>query len=134
MEMNIQFPGGLRVDAISDDGVVVPTDQLPEGGGEGAAPEPYIHFLASIGTCAGIYVLKFCKSHDLPTEGIHLVQRMKYDEQARRMAGIDIEVHVPRTFPEGKIKALARSAGLCPVKKTILDPPQFEISAVVDGP
>ncbi|MBL6974778.1 MAG: OsmC family protein [Deltaproteobacteria bacterium] len=132
MEFNIQFSGGLRVDAITDKGRVIGTDQDPEFGGEGSAPEPYTLFMASLGTCAGVYVLKFCKSHDLPVEGIHLVQRSTYDEQKRRMASFDIEVHVPASFPEKYRKALARSANLCAVKKTILDPPDFEVTTVVD--
>lgn len=132
MEFNIQFPGGLRVDAITDKGVVIPTDQIPDNGGEGSAPEPFMLFLASIGTCAGIYVLKFCQSHSLPTRGIHLVERTRYDEAAKRMAGIDIEVHVPDSFPEKYRKALARSANLCAVKKTILDVPEFAVTTVVD--
>ena len=31
------------------------------GGGQGSAPTPFATFLASMGTCAGIYVLGFCK-------------------------------------------------------------------------
>ncbi len=74
MEMTITFPGGSRVDA-SFDSFTVPTDQPPAGGGEGSAPTPFAVFLSSIGTCAGIYVLGFCKNHGLPTEGIRIVER-----------------------------------------------------------
>ncbi|NOZ01966.1 MAG: osmotically inducible protein C [Deltaproteobacteria bacterium] len=132
MEMNIQFTGGLRVDAVTEGGTIIPTDQSPESGGEGSAPEPYQLFMASIGTCAGIYVLKFCLNHGLPTDGIRLVQHSLYDEEKHRMAEINIEVHVPDSFPEKYRKALARSANLCAVKKTILDPPEFDVKTVVD--
>jgi len=56
MEMIIDFPGGARVDAHFGP-YTVATDQPPAGGGEGSAPTPFAVFLASLGTCAGIYVL-----------------------------------------------------------------------------
>ena len=73
MEMIIDFPGGARVDAHFGPYTVM-TDQ-PSMGMPGSAPTPFAVFLASLGTCAGIYVLGFCKQRGLPTEGIRIVQR-----------------------------------------------------------
>ena len=64
MEMVIDFPGGARVDAHFGPHTVN-TDQSPRGGGEGSAPEPFALFLASLGTCAGVYVLNFCRQRGL---------------------------------------------------------------------
>jgi len=64
MEMMIDFPGGARVDAHFGD-LTLKTDQPPAGGGEGSAPSPFDTFLASIGTCAGIYVLGFCRQRGI---------------------------------------------------------------------
>ena len=52
MEMEITFPGGARVDA-NFGGFTIKTDQPPVA----SAPTPFATFLASIGTCPGIYVL-----------------------------------------------------------------------------
>ena len=71
MEMIIDFPGGARVDAHFGPYTVY-TDQPPQGGGEGSAPTPFALFLASMGTCAGIYVLGFCKQRGLSTDGIRI--------------------------------------------------------------
>jgi len=40
---------------------------------------------------------------------------------------------VPPTFPEKYLKALVRSAELCAVKRAITNPPEFAVSAVVEG-
>ena len=61
MEMEITFSGGARVDAHFGS-FTIETDQSPLGGGEGSAPTPFATFLASLGTCAGIYVLSFFKA------------------------------------------------------------------------
>lgn len=122
MEMIIDFPGGARVDAHFGP-FTVKTDQPPAS----TAPSPFDTFLASIGTCAGIYVLGFCQQRGLSTEGIRLIQRMYRDSSSGMVSKIDLEIHVPPTFPEKYLPSLVRSAELCAVKKHIERPPTFDI-------
>jgi len=125
-EFKITFEGGLKVRA--DTGKFqIDTDQDPKSGGEGTAPEPFTLFLASIGACAGVYVLSFCKQHNIPLDGIHLRQLMHYDEQKGKLTRIEIIVHVPDSVPRKYKEALRRCADLCAVKKAILEPPEFEV-------
>jgi len=126
MEMLIDFPGGDRVDAHFGPYTVM-TDQPPAGGGLASVPTPYSLFLASLGTCAGIYVLGFCKQRNLPTEGIKLIQRMTSNRATGRTEQIDLEIQVPPEFPEKYYQALVRSAEQCKVKQAIDDPPKFNV-------
>ncbi len=126
MEMVIDFPGGARVDAHFGP-YTVKTDQPPMGGGEGSAPTPFAVFLASIGTCAGIYVLGFCRQRGLDATGIRIVQRMHSNPFTGMVGKIDLEIQVPPTFPQKYHAALVRSAEQCAVKKHFENPPQFEI-------
>ncbi|HLE14951.1 MAG TPA: OsmC family protein [Anaerolineales bacterium] len=126
MEMIIDFPGGARVDAHFDT-FTVKTDQPPQGGGESSAPTPFAVFLASIGACAGIYVLGFCKQRGLPTDGIRIVQRTHSDIATGMVGQIDVEIQVPPSFPEKYLPSLVRSAELCAVKKHLERPPQFNV-------
>ena len=129
MEMVIDFPGGARVDAHFGPYSVY-TDQPPAGGGDGSAPTPFAVFLASIGTCAGIYVLGFCRQRGIPTDGIRIVQRMFSDPRNYGMLDkIQLEIQVPSDFPEKYRPSLVRSAEMCAVKKHFEQPPQFEILA-----
>lgn len=130
MEMRISFPGGKKVDAELGQ-QVIRTDQRVAGGGEGSAPEPYALFLASLGTCAGVYVLGFCQSRGLPTEGIELVQTNTFDPETRRLARVAIDIQVPPSFPEKYLDALKRVANRCAVKKALMDPPELEINSTV---
>ncbi|HMD87943.1 MAG TPA: OsmC family protein [Anaerolineaceae bacterium] len=129
MEMSIDFPGGKRVDAHFD-GFTVQTDQ-PKPGGDNSAPSPFQLFLASLGTCAGIYVLGFCRQRNLSTDGIRLVQRMTTNPANGMVASIEIEIQVPPTFPANYYDALVRSAEQCKVKKTIDNPPSFVVRTQV---
>lgn len=129
MEMIINFPGGVKVDAHYG-GMTIRTDQSPPRG-EGSAPEPFATFLASIGTCAGIYVLGFCQQRGIDTEGIQIVQRMVPGAQMGLIGKIELEIQVPPDFPEKYHAALINSASKCLVKRHLENPPEFEIHTEV---
>ena len=128
MEMVIDFPGGSRVDAHF--GLfTVKTDQPPAA----TAPSPFEIFLASIGTCAGLYVLGFCTQRNLPTEGIRIVERINHSPISGMVETIGLEIQVPPGFPEKYRDALIRSASLCAVKEHLEKPPRFEIITSVSA-
>ncbi len=129
MEMIIDFPGGSRVDAHFGN-MTVATDQPPVA----SAPTPFATFLASIGTCAGIYVLGFCQQRNLPTDGIRIVERVHSNPYNGMVEKIDLDILVPPTFPEKYRDSLVRSAELCAVKKHLEKPPKFEIVTKVTEP
>jgi putative redox protein len=130
MDMIISFPGGVRVNAEFG-GYTVQTDQPPQGGGEGSAPTPFALFLSSIGTCAGIYVLGFCKQRGLSTEGVRIVQQAERDPKTGLVGTIRLNIEVPPSFPEKYYDALIRAADQCAVKKHLEHPPQFDVKTVV---
>lgn len=122
MEMEITFPGGARVDA-NFGGMTVRTDQPPAA----TAATPFATFLASIGTCAGIYVLGFCRQRGIPTDGIRIVQRMQSDPFTGMIAQIDLDIQLPPDFPEKYKAAVIRAADQCAVKKHLEKPPHFNV-------
>lgn len=133
MEIKITFPGRKKVDAEMN-GYVIRTDQPVKYGGDASAPSPFDYFLASIGTCAGIYVLSFCEERKIPSEGISLVQRLEYGEKETGKKFIEkivIEITVPPSFPEKYRKTLIKVADQCAVKKAIMNPPKFEVKTQV---
>lgn len=129
--MIVTFPGGRRVTAAVGD-FEITTDQSPDHGGEGSAPEPYTLFLASLATCAGVYVSGFCARRDIPYDAIRLEADWRRDE-AGRLAEMCLDIVVPADFPARYTDALVRAAGQCAVKKTLDDPPAFTIRTVTEG-
>ena len=126
MEMLINFPGGLKVNATFGSHTVY-TDQPGANGSTGSAPTPFATFLASVGTCAGVYVLGFCKQRGISTEGIQIIQRMESNPFTGMIDRINLEIQVPAEFPEKYKEALVRVAGQCAVKKLFENPPDFNI-------
>lgn len=124
--MEITFEGGKVVTAHSH-GHVIKTDQPVSSGGQNSAPSPFELFLASIGTCAGIYVKSFCENRKIPTNDIRIVQSTEYDDESGLPTNIKLDIKLPADFPKKYKDALISVAELCKVKKTIASPPVFEI-------
>jgi putative redox protein len=130
MEIIVDFPGGSKVDAHWGS-FTVATDQPADHGGQDSAPTPFEMFLASIATCAGFYVLGFCKMRGISPEGIRLIQRIEQDSATKMVRKIYQEIQLPAGFPEQYISAVKRAADSCLVKKHLEAPPAFEISTIV---
>ena len=125
-DIEVTFPGGKRVDAQVGE-FVVRTDQPVDAGGAGSAVAPFDLFLASIATCAGIYVLGFCQARGLRVEGISLRQHVDVDATTKLPTHIRLELVLPATFPERYRAAIVRAAEGCKVKKTIAAAPVIEV-------
>ena len=128
-EMIIRFPGNKKVVAEFD-GFAVATDQPVEAGGDGGAPAPFDLFLASLGTCAGIFVLSFCRKRAIPTDGLEIRQTTEWDPEKHLAAKITLEISLPANFPEKYRDSLVKAAELCTVKRHLLEPPRIEVRTV----
>ena len=125
--MEIGFPGGVAVSARFR-GHEIRTDQPPRAGGEGAAPPPFDLFLASIGTCAGFYALRFCQSRGIDTGGLGATLEPVRDAATGRIGTIRIELTLPPGFPQRYRKPILRAIDQCAVKRHLVEPPAVEVT------
>ncbi len=126
MLMEISFPGGMGVDSHFK-GHTIHTDQPEASGGQDSGPAPFDLFLASIGTCAGFYVARFCEQRQIATEGLRVTLEPIRNPERHRLGKIRIEVRLPAGFPEKYRAAVVRAVDQCAVKRHILEPPEFEV-------
>ncbi len=124
--MKITFPGGVAVNAEFD-GFTVKSDQPVRAGGEGAEPSPFDLFLASLGTCAGFFALRFCQQRELATLGLGLSLDVERDPEKKLPSKVRIVINLPEDFPEKYRSAIIRATDQCAVKRSIADPPEFEV-------
>ncbi len=130
--MDIYFEGNKKV--VADyKGFKIVTDQPVRAGGDGSAPAPFDLFLASLGTCAGIYVKGFCDQRGISTDGIRLVQEMQQDPESRMISELKITIFLPPSFPERYKAAVINAANLCAVKRHIHNPPVMIVDAVIES-
>jgi len=127
--MEIYFAGNKKVFADIND-FTIKTDQNQRSGGDGEFPEPFTMFLASLGTCAGIYTKVFCEQRGIPTDNVKLTQDQTYDPVKKMIGEIDIKIHVPADFPEKYEQALVQTASLCAVKKHLKEDINIQVNLV----
>ena len=126
MEFEIYFEGAKKINAKVGERIIK-TDQPVQAGGDGSAPEPFTLFLASIGTCAGIYVKSFCDQRGIPSNGIKIIQSLNYNQSIRLIDKINLDIKLPADFPDKYKNAVINAANLCAVKKYLQNPPQIEV-------
>ena len=129
MDMQIYFPGGKRV--YADFGAhTVKTDQPVQGGGDASAPTPFELFLASIGTCAGIYALGFMQQRGIDPAGSKITMHTHRNPEAGLIDKIDLELTTPPGFPEKYRDAVIKAMELCTVKKHLAQPPSVTVTTI----
>ncbi len=127
--MEIYFNKNKQVFAEVN-GHTIKTDQAKQSGGDGEFPEPFIMFLASLGTCAGIYVKSFCDQRGIDSTNIRLKQAQNFNPIKKIIDQIEIQIEIPHDFPEKYEKALIHTASLCAVKKHMKEDIEVEVKAI----
>lgn len=131
MKIEITLDSNKKVTAHYPDGLALHTDQPTADGGDGSAPSPFACFLGAIGTCAGVYVMEFCRARNIPSDTITLTQQVGFavDEHGKhKLTDVGLTINLPPEFPEKYRDAIVRTAGMCSVKKAIMHPPEFSIN------
>lgn len=131
MEMKIYFPGEGKQVYADFKGFTHKTDQPVHAGGAGSAPTPFDLFLASMGTCAGVYVLGFCQNRGIDASGIELSQQLEMDMNTKMVRKISMDIKLPPDFPEKYKSAVIQAAQLCAVKKHLENPPEISVTATI---
>lgn len=129
MPMEMRFPGGVAVEALHA-GLTIRTDQPVKAGGGGTAPAPFDLFLASIGTCAGFYALRFCQERQIATDDLAVTMDWERSPETKLITRIRIDVKLPAAFPEKYRAAILRAVDQCAVKRHLFEPPKIEVLAV----
>jgi ribosomal protein S12 methylthiotransferase accessory factor len=127
--MEIRLVGGQKV--YSDyKGFKIHTDQSAKDGGDNSAPTPSDLFFASLGTCAGLYALRFCENRKINTEKLRISLEFQSHPKTHMVEKIRFIINLPPDFPEKYTSALIKSMNLCYVKKHLEQPPGFEFDVI----
>ncbi|MBT8329886.1 MAG: osmotically inducible protein OsmC [Desulfofustis sp.] len=128
-EIEVTFPGNLKVEAAVGDFTVV-TDQPEKSGGDNTAPSPTEYFLVSIANCSAYFALKFCRTRDIDYSNMRLKMGYDWDRDQKRYPKLSIELALPEGFPDKYRAAIVKAMDQCVVKQHLHNPPEFEITLI----
>ena len=129
MEIRVNFLNNLRLEAKFDD-FTITTDQPIRYKGDGTAPSPFDHFLASSALCAAYFAKVYCLSRNIPTDDIQVSQNNILDPENRYNQTFQIHVELPSSISERDRAGILRSIDRCTVKKVIQQSPTFNVIPV----
>jgi uncharacterized OsmC-like protein len=132
MKYDIFFGDGKKV-ITTTRGFTINTDQPEEDGGANSASTPFELFFASIGTCAGFYVLSFCQARSIPADKLRMTLDVLRNQTTHLVEKVVIEILLPPGFPEKYKDAVVRAAESCSVKKQVSDRLAIAVSARYAG-
>ena len=126
MKLEVNLENGFLFKALCGKHEVM-TDQPEKEDGTDQAMTPAELFIASLGTCIGVFAVRFCKRHNLPTEGMKVLMDWTVVKDPVRVGSIKAELHYPHNIPETERKGLLRMAEACFVHETILHKPDIVV-------
>ncbi|KKR31818.1 MAG: hypothetical protein UT63_C0059G0001 [Candidatus Gottesmanbacteria bacterium GW2011_GWC2_39_8] len=126
MEMTISYKEGEKFIA-SCRGHEITIDQPLDNGGKDEGPTPPELFIASLGSCIGVYVLAYCKNAKINTEGMAINVKWEKAKDPDRIGTIKVDIKLPEDVGKRKA-ALLKVAEHCLVHNTITHLPIIEIT------
>jgi uncharacterized OsmC-like protein len=105
----------------------VTCDMAVSEGGQDHGPHPSELLVGALGACIGKAIARYCQTIQCPSEGITLYLAYQFADNPRRVAGITIDLELPKGFPEDRKKAIRNIIHQCPVHNTLKNPPEIDL-------
>jgi len=124
MEITVRHIGDGQFEAEARGHHVICDQPLDNGGyDEGMTPPEFL--LASLGTCAGFYVVQYLNAHSLQCPGLEIKVAAEKATQPARLGCFRIEIFAP-SLDQRHEEGVSRAVHKCLIHNTLLNPPQIE--------
>ncbi len=127
MEMTVNYTGGMQFVAEVR-GHAVTIDLPPAQKGRDTGPTPPELFIASLGSCIGVYVVGYLRAQELPCEGIRVDVTWEDEKSPARIGRITADIHLPDGISPEQAQMALKAAELCKIHNTLHQKPEVCIS------
>jgi uncharacterized OsmC-like protein len=124
--MKIEYKGGTKFSGYSR-GHSIAIDLPEEMGGSDTGLMPGELLLASLGTCMGVYITRYCKTAGIDCEGMTIDLSSERAEDPARIGSIRAMVKIPGGVPEDRRTAVIKVAEHCLIHETLRNAPELTI-------
>ena len=126
-ELSVSYDGGIGF-TVAARGHRVKIDLPVNKGGRDEGITPPEAFMASLGSCIGVYVARYCENAKLDTSGMRVVMTWNLSEDKTKIVDIKAKISLPKAQVGQRAKAVLEAARRCLVHNTILSMPHIDLS------
>ena len=126
MNARVKFSGGKKF-TMKVRGHEIVAD-LPESkGGEDSAPTPPELFMASLGTCMGVYAAGYLRTAEFDPEGLEISLDWEFNPEGNRIGKINVSLVTPNAVLGPRKRALMAAVSKCVIHNTLHQPPEINM-------
>ena len=85
-------------------------------------------FMASLGSCIGVYITRYCKTAKLNTDGLEIRLGWSLSDDKSKIKSINVKIELPNAEVGKRRDALLQVAHHCLIHNTIQNPPEIKMS------
>ena len=121
VEIKIDYQGDLHCTAVhGPSGTKLDTDAPVDNNGRGESFSPTDLVATSLGTCMATTMGIVAKRKEIPLEGMKVeVKKHMSTDAPRRIAKLEVDIHVPLPADHPERKLLEAAGNACPVHQSL---------------
>jgi putative redox protein len=108
-------------------GHVVTSDMSAGDGGRDAGLSPAELLAGSLGACIAMMVQSYCDTHGYTEGDVGVSLTLELADGPKRVAGIVLDVELPKGVPQEKLGVIRRVAERCLIHETLGNPPRVDL-------
>jgi len=117
-EVVVRYENGTRFTATCD-GYTVATGKGDDGDTRRDGMAPSDLFIASLGTCIGLYVASYCRHHDIPCQGMTVELSHETERAPSRTTKVIATINLGAAVSPKDAEAILHVARHCHVHESI---------------
>ena len=123
MNMTIAYTGGMQFVAETR-GHRITIDLPPGQKGEDSGPTPPELFIASLGSCIGVYVVDYLTSRGLPRDGVRVEMTWEDEKSPARIGTVTANIELPDGIGPEHTRMALKAAQACKIHNTLHHKPE----------
>lgn len=127
--IKVNYLGGIKFSAEAR-GHVIESDQPKDNGGTDGAMTPPELLASSLGTCIGVYVVRYLQQIGVDPAGMTVEVKYETVPEPLRIGRLYARVAVPAGIPESRRAAVHKVAEHCLIHQTLCTEPETVIEIV----
>ncbi|MDD5019718.1 MAG: OsmC family protein [Candidatus Omnitrophica bacterium] len=116
--LTVTYKNGIQFEAATERHKVLVDLPVDKGGRDEGMSPPEL-FIASLGTCIGVYVVRYCQNAKIDAQECSISLDWRLSDDKRSIAAVEAKIHLPHAEPGPRARAVLEAARSCLIHNTL---------------